>query len=275
MKGWWLATMETISSLSNLKGRNGLITGAGGALGRVIAETLAELGADLILVDKPQVDLESIALELSQRWGVGVKKFYVDLEIQSQRVDLISKINTSEDSLSILINNAAFVGTTELTGWSVGFEKQSLDSWRSALEVNLISVFDICQGLFPILNKSLGSNIVNIASIYGTYAPDWRLYKGTQMGNPAAYAVSKAGLIQLTRWLSTTIAPKVRVNAVSPGGIFRNQAPEFVSRYESRTPLERMASEDDLRGAIAYLTSDLSKYVTGQVISVDGGWGIW
>ena len=95
------------------------------------------------------------------------------------------------------------------------------------------------------------------------------------MGNPAAYAASKGGLLQLTRWLATTLAPDVRVNAVSPGGIFRGQPQAFVERYTSRTPLGRMASEHDLRGAIAYLASDLSSYVTGQNLAVDGGWGVW
>ena len=95
------------------------------------------------------------------------------------------------------------------------------------------------------------------------------------MGNPAAYSVSKGVLIQLTRWLSTTIAPDVRVNTVSPGGVFRNQPEQFVSKYEERTPLGRMATEEDFKGIIAYLASDLSKYVTGQNINIDGGWSAW
>jgi len=95
------------------------------------------------------------------------------------------------------------------------------------------------------------------------------------MANPAAYAASKGGLLQLTRWLATTLAPKIRVNAISPGGIARNQPSSFVERYEARTPLGRMATEDDFRGAIAYLASDMSAYVTGQNLRVDGGWGSW
>jgi NAD(P)-dependent dehydrogenase (short-subunit alcohol dehydrogenase family) len=95
------------------------------------------------------------------------------------------------------------------------------------------------------------------------------------MGNPAAYSASKSGLIGLTRWLATTIAPDVRVNAISPGGIYRNQPENFVKKYSDRTPLKRMATEDDFRGVIAFLASDMSKYVTGQVIEVDGGWGVW
>ena len=95
------------------------------------------------------------------------------------------------------------------------------------------------------------------------------------MGNPAAYAASKGGVIQLTRWLSTTLAPEIRVNAISPGGVFRDQPDIFVKKYERRTPLQRMAYEDDFRGAVVFLASDMSKYITGQVLSVDGGWGVW
>ena len=127
----------------------------------------------------------------------------------------------------------------------------------------------------PLLKESAGGCIINIASIYGSYGPDHSLYAGTEMGTPAAYAASKGGLIQLTRWLATTLGPGVRVNTVSPGGVFRNQPEVFVQRYRERTPLARMATEDDFRGAIAYLASDLSAYVTGQNLAVDGGWGVW
>ena len=114
-----------------------------------------------------------------------------------------------------------------------------------------------------------------MGSIYGTYGPDWGLYRQTRMGNPAAYAASKGGLLQLTRWLATTLAPQIRVNSISPGGIYRKQPKAFVNRYNARTPLARLATEDDVRGAVAYLASDLSRYVTGQNLSVDGGWGVW
>jgi NAD(P)-dependent dehydrogenase (short-subunit alcohol dehydrogenase family) len=121
----------------------------------------------------------------------------------------------------------------------------------------------------------VGANIINIGSIYGELGPDWSLYEGTSMANPAAYSASKGGLIQLTRWLATTLAPNIRVNAISPGGIFRNQPDVFVKRYEGRTPLARMATENDFRGAVAYLASDMSSYVTGKNMMVDGGWGEW
>lgn len=259
----------------NLKGRRALITGATGGLGKVLADTLAELGADLVLVDLPGSDIENLRTTLLERWDVKVQHRFCDLEQQEQRTELIGWLKNGGERLNILINNAAFVGASKLTGWAVPFEDQTVDTWRRALEVNLTAVFDLCQGLTPLLKAAEGANIINIASIHGMYGPDWALYEGTSMSNPAAYGASKGALIQFTRWLATTIAPSVRVNAISPGGVFRNQPEAFVQRYEAKTPLGRMATEDDFRGAAAYLASDLAKYVTGQNFAVDGGWGIW
>lgn len=267
--------MTSILELSNLTGRNAIITGATGGLGRIFAQTLNGLGADLILVDLPGSDFEAVTSTFDPSIGASIETYFCDLEIQSERTGLISKLINSGKDLNILVNNAAFMGTSDLSGWSVPFEEQSIETWRRALEVNLTAVFDLCQGFYPLLKKSTGASIVNIASIYGMYGPDWRLYEGTSLSNPSAYGASKGGLIQLTRWLATTIAPEVRVNAISPGGVFRNQPGEFVNRYEAKVPLRRMATEEDFRGAIAFLASDLSKYVTGQILSVDGGWGAW
>lgn len=267
--------MSTIKELMNLTGRRALITGATGGLGKVMADTLAELGADLVLVDRLESNFETLCTTLSERLGVNVDYYYCDLELQEQRTELIEGLKSGGKGLNILINNAAFVGTSDLQGWAVPFEEQTVETWRRALEVNLTAIFELCQGLTPLLKAADGASIINIASIYGIYGPDWSLYEGTSMSNPAAYGVSKGGLIQFTRWLATTIAPSVRVNAISPGGVFRNQPEAFVERYVEKTPLGRMATEDDFRGVVAYLVSDMSKYVTGQNIAVDGGWGVW
>jgi len=267
--------VTTIAKLKNLKGRQALITGAAGGIGRVIAQTLAELGADLLLVDLPGAQYGTIVQEIKQNWGVKVWILDCDLELQGDRDRLIEAVLQQDNGLDVLVNNAAFVGASGLQGWCTDFEQQSVETWRRALEVNLTSVFDLCKGFTPLLKQSKGGSIINIASIYGLYGPDYSLYEGTEMGNPAAYAASKGGLIQLTRWLATTLAPQVRVNTISPGGVLRNQSKVFIDRYESRTPLGRMGVEDDFRGAIAYLSSDLSGYVTGHNLKVDGGWGIW
>ena len=267
--------MTTLRELSNLKGRQALVTGAAGGLGQIFVETLAELGADLILVDLDGTDLDYLAKRVVKDWGVSVKNVYCDLEIQDQRSDLVRQVTTSNSDLNILVNNAALVGSSDLEGWSVPFEKQSIDTWRRATEINLTAVFDLCQGLLPLMKNAMGANIVNIASIYGSYGPDWSLYEDTEMGNPAAYAATKGGLIQFTRWLATTISPAVRVNAISPGGVLRNQPKSFQNRYESKVPMARMALEQDFKGALAFLSTDLSAYVTGHILEVNGGWGAW
>jgi NAD(P)-dependent dehydrogenase (short-subunit alcohol dehydrogenase family) len=266
--------MAKLNVLMRLNGRRALITGAGGGLGFAIANTLAELGADLILLDRPESRLAELAAKIRTDWGVDSYVRNCDLESQYERDGLIAEM-LQEGSLDIIINNAAFVGTSGLKGWSVPFEQQLIETWRRALEVNLTAAFHLCQGLAPLLCSSGHGSIINIASIYGEYGPDWRLYEGTSMSNPAAYAVSKGGLLQLTRWLATTMAPEVRVNAISPGGIARGQDEAFVSRYRARTPLGRMATEDDFLGAVAFFASDMSAYVTGQNLLIDGGWGVW
>jgi NAD(P)-dependent dehydrogenase (short-subunit alcohol dehydrogenase family) len=267
--------MTTLQQLMTLSGRRVLITGANGYLGRVMTETLAELGADLILLDRPGTDFAPLENELAEKWKVKILKLTYDLEVQDDRNALIARVKSDGLGLDCLINNAAFVGSANLQGWVAPFEEQTIDTWRRAIEVNLTAAFHLSQAMAPELRASKGGNIINIASIYGEYGPDMGLYEGTAMGNPAAYAASKGGLLQLTRWLATTMAPHVRVNAISPGGVFRNQPAQFVERYVSKTPLRRMATEDDFRGAVAYLATNMSSYVTGQTMRVDGGWGVW
>lgn len=267
--------MTTIAKLMNMKGRKALITGAAGNIGQVMAQTLAELGADLLLVDRPGVDYGALIQQLEYDWGVCVQTIECDLEVQANRDFLIESIQQQQGGLDVLINNAAFVGVAKAQGWGTDFERQTVEGWRRALEVNLTAAFDLSKGLSSLLKQSKGGSIINVASIYGVYGPDNRIYEGTTMGNTAAYAASKGGLIQLSRWLATTLAPHIRANTISPGGVFRDQPEIFVRRYEERTPLARMAKEDDFCGAIAYLASDMSRYVTGHNLVVDGGWGIW
>ena len=264
-----------IKNLMNLEGRRAVVTGALGGLGTIIAETLAELGCDLVLVDHKQDDLDSLANRISENFGVVTERALCDLEQQDQRSELIESLLSDQKELNILINNAALVGSLNLPGWNTPFLEQSVETWRRAMEVNLLAPFELCQGLCPVMKNSRGASIINITSIYGQFGPDWRMYENTNMNNPAAYGASKGGLIQLTKWLATTLAPDVRVNSISPGGIFNGQPEIFVDSYSSRTPLRRMATYDDFRGAVAFLATDMAEYVTGQVMNIDGGWGVW
>ena len=257
------------------KSRVIIITGASGHLGEMAAEEFKKLNYKLILVDKKLSQLKLLEKKISKDGFENVEIFKCDLESQISREDLIKKIKKKYSAIDVLLNNAAFVGTTKLSGWNEVFEKQSISTWKRAIEVNLTAPFHLSQGLYQLMSKGKSSSIINIISTYGFLGPNWDLYKGTKMGNPAAYAASKGGLLQLTRWLSTTLAPKIRVNSISPGGIFRNQNKKFVQRYIERTPMKRMASENDILGAITYLSSEESNYVTGQNIIVDGGWSAW
>ena len=252
-----------INELLSLKNKYSLVTGGAGHLGQVIVKTLVDLGAHVTSADL--VTLPDLEQE---------KYLKVDLMNEIEVRNLPIQACSPDGCLDILINCAAFVGTSRLKGWAVPFEQQSSDTWRKAFEVNLNSVFNLTQAAVPFLKKSSVASVINIASIYGICGPDMSLYEGTNMGNPSAYATSKAGLIQFTRWCSTTLAP-IRFNCITPGGIFRQQPDFFVKKYCAKVPLNRMATEDDFSGAIAYLASNMSNYVTGHNLVVDGGFSVW
>jgi NAD(P)-dependent dehydrogenase (short-subunit alcohol dehydrogenase family) len=267
--------MRTVKQMSDMSGRLALITGGAGFLGRAMASALAEHGCGVVLVDRDEAALQDAALILERDGAPMVATLVADLEGEAARDRLIAQFSETYGRLNVLINNAGFVGDSRLSGWAVPFEAQSVATFRRALDVNLAAPFHLAQGLAPLLRASGNGAIINIGSIYGTLGPDQRLYEGTSMGNPAGYAGSKGGLIQLTRWLATTLAPDIRVNSISPGGIARGQADSFVERYVARTPLGRMGSEEDFKGITLLLASDLSAWMSGQNIMVDGGWTAW
>jgi len=267
--------MAKIDALMRMDDQSVVITGGNGHLGRAIAETLVELGAHIILIDRPNSDFRQIQSILKKVNPIDHEMIECDIEDDRQRSVAIDHIMESGGQIGCLINAAAFTGDTSLEGWTSPFETQSLITWRRALEVNLTAAFHFSQGLTPALRLAGDGNIINITSIYGEFGPNWDLYSGTNMGNPAAYSASKGGLCQLSRWLSTTLAPDIRVNSISPGGIFRGQPAAFVRSYNQKTPLKRMAAEEDLIGAVTYLATKMSRYVTGQTLRVDGGWSAW
>ena len=261
-----------INNLFSLKGRLALVTGAFGYLGEKISETLALQGADIVLMDRLKNSTNLKKLHKMKKKFPNQKFYYysIDFSKKKQRSKMIKSLKKFKN-LSIVINNAAF--TDGRPGYVEPFLKQTMDAWDYCIDVSLTTVFEICKELAPILKRNKNSSIINISSIYGVYGPDWSIYRGTKMSNPAAYSVAKSGLIQLTKWLSKTIGPETRVNAISPGGIFRNQPKKFVKAYIKKTALNRMAKESDFVGIIAFLSSDASSYITGQNIIVDGGWG--
>jgi NAD(P)-dependent dehydrogenase (short-subunit alcohol dehydrogenase family) len=261
---------RTIAELWSLAGRTALVTGGTGHIGRVICDALIELGATVSVAD---VNAEACAAAVRDGWANSA--FPVDLRDGVATRAIVSQVVDLHGRLDILVHCAAYVGTNQRAGWAVPFAEQSSEAWSEAMQVNLTSAFELSQEAAPHLATSGRGSIVFISSIYGMVGPNYSLYEGTTMANPAAYGASKAGLLQLARYLATTLAPSVRVNSITPGGVWRNQPLEFVARYVGQTPLARMAKEEDFMGAIAYLASDLSSYVTGHNLVVDGGWTTW
>lgn len=266
---------KPLKELMSLKGRVALITGGAGHIGSAIADGFAELGARVAIADLSAEKSDEVAAAIAKRWSGKAKGFSVDLENTEQTAALPAKVGKEFGCLDILVNCAALVGANDLKGWNVPFAEQSVETWRRAMEVNLTAPFVLAQAATDLLRDSGHGSIINVSSIYGITGPDWRLYDGTKLGNPAAYAASKGGLVQLTRWLATTLAPDIRVNAIAPGGIERNTLEPFRSRYLARTPLGRMGREEDIKGSVAFFASDLSAYITGQVVAIDGGWTAW
>jgi len=253
-------TRRTLRELGDLSGRGALVAGGAGHVGRAVVEALSEAGARVLVCDR---DAEAPA---------GIR---CDLGDEAAARRAVLEAVERLGGLDVLVHSAALVGTSELEGWAVPFPEQSVSAWDAALRINLTSAFVLAQEAREALAASGHGSVVLVGSTYGLVAPDFGLYEGTAMGNPAAYGVSKAGLVQLTRYLATALAPDVRVNALSPGGIERGQPDAFRERYRARTPLRRLATEEDVKGAVLFLASDLSAYVTGHNLVVDGGWTAW
>jgi len=267
--------MKSLRELADLRGRVAVVTGGAGHIGAVLSEALAELGCAIALLDLEQDATNKAAQDVRDKFGVETFALAIDLSDEQAVRSVSSQILNRFGRLDILVNCAAMVGTSDLKGWVTPFSEQSSEAWRLAIEINLTAPFVLTQACAEALSASGHGSVINIASIYGMAGPDMSLYENTGLGNPAAYAASKGGLLQLTRWLATVLAPSVRVNAVTAGGVWRNQAETFTERYAARTPLKRMATEEDLKGAVGYLASDLSSYVTGHNLVVDGGWTVW
>lgn len=170
-----------------------------------------------------------------------------------------------------MINNA-YPRTDD---WGLKFEDIPPSSWRANVDLHMNGYCLCCQKAAEQMKKQGAGSIINIGSIYGIVGPDFSIYEGTSMTMPAAYAVIKGGIIQFTRYLASYYgASGVRVNSISPGGVFDGQDSAFVEKYSAKVPLGRMAEPDDISGAVLFLASDASKYITGHNLVVDGGWSV-
>ncbi len=258
----------------NFKNKTALITGGCGFIGTATAKQLSQLGCNIILIDIDKVKLNKLKIALQKKTNVKVNILEADFSDNNSTNRVYNYLAKNYKKLDIMINAIGMVGTNQIMGWNTSFDKQKVEPWKNSIQINLTSIFFLIQKIYKLMNKSKNPAIINISSIYGVHAPDWEIYKGTSINNPAAYSISKAGVVHMTKWLASTLAPKIRVNCISPGGLLRNQPKKFIKKYEAKTLLNRMASEEDIVKPILFLASDMSSYITGQNIIVDGGWTI-
>ncbi len=266
-------TVRSIKEMMDLKGRVAVITGGAGHIALAFAESLAEAGASLVLLDVGQARLESRTADLMRRFGCKVTHAVADVANPEMVNQALSRAEAEHGSIDILMNNAAYPPDDRPDPFDVA--AQSVERWERNIQVMLTGTLVTTQACVPAMRRAGSGTIINVSSTYGLVGPDPAMYLGTEIGNPGYYAAAKGGIVQLTRYWATMLAPVIRVNCIAPGGVSRNQPEIFVERYGTRTPLKRMATEEDFKGAALFLASDMSAYVTGQVLPVDGGWTAW
>jgi NAD(P)-dependent dehydrogenase (short-subunit alcohol dehydrogenase family) len=262
----------------NLEGTVSIVTGAAGLLGREHCRALAEAGSTVVAADLDANVAESHAHELGLASAIGL-----DVTNPGSVASMCEVVMQQYGRIDVFVNNAAvndMVENPALAAELSRFENYPLSLWKRVMDVNVTGVFLCCQHVAPIMAEQGRGSIINIASTYGVVAPDQSIYRTPDGQQPfyksAAYPTSKGAVVMLTKFLATYYGNKgVRVNALSPGGVENGQADHFVANYSAKTPLGRMARPTDYRGALVFLASEASAYVTGLNLLVDGGWTAW
>lgn len=243
----------------DLTGKTIVVTGGSGLLGSAFVQAIRAAGGRAVNADINEVT------DLDQG------KLHLDITQEASVDAALQAITDQGWSLDGWVNNA-YPRTKD---WGAKFEDIPLESWRRNVDMHLNGYFLCCQRVLEVMKRQGSGSLVNLGSIYGVLGPDFSVYAGTQMTMPAGYAAIKGGLVNLTRYLAAYYGPHgVRVNCLSPGGIFDNQPERFVAAYESKTPLRRMGAPGDIAPPLVFLLSDAAAYVTGQNLMVDGGWGV-
>jgi len=278
--------MSTLPDLFKLDQRVAVVTGGAGLLGAEFCQTLAAAGAHVVIADINLDAARTVAAQIDQRLNPN-RTTQPALAIQTDVTDaasvksMVAKTLEVYGRLDILVNSAVLDPKFDPQHGqhTNSFEEFPLAAWKQALDVNLTGMFLCCQAAVrPMLAQQSGV-IINLSSIYGLAAPDQRLYQRPghpPQYKPVYYSVSKAGVIGLTRYLAAYYAGKnIRVNTLTPGGVYNGHDEEFVQAYAARAILGRMAAKNDMNGALLFLASDASAYMTGSNLVVDGGWTAW
>lgn len=266
--------------LFDLTGKVAVVTGGVGLLGRRFCEALADHGAAVAVVDLDAEIANAFAEDLAKRFGVAAVGLACDVADPEQVRAMADAAEARLGPVSVLHNNAATKGRS-LDAFFEPAEVFDLDAWREIMATNLDGAFLVAREIGGRMASRGGGSIIQTSSIYGVLGPDQRIYEGSQyqgrpINTPAVYSASKAGIVGLTRYFAAYWGEKgVRVNTLTPGGVSSGQNAVFEQAYSRRIPLGRMADAEDMVGALVFLASDASRYVTGQNLMVDGGLSAW
>ena len=255
-----------VIDLFSLKEKVILITGGEGKYGRCLTEALAEAGGKVITASPFLEEGQKVAAQFREK-GLEVTACFVDQADHDSVIKLKNDIKNEYGRLNVLVNCAV---ARPMKGY-----KAPLEQWKLSMDVNATGLLDITREMAELIEEAGGGTIVNIASMMGMFGPDLSNYEGLPdnwKDQPPDYFFHKGGMLTLTRYLAKILGDKnIRVNAISPGGIFAGQPQRFVDNYTKKVPLGRLANNDDIKGVVVFLASEASSYITGENILMDGG----
>lgn len=274
--------MPNIHELFDLTGRTALVTGGAGLLGRQFTQTLAEAGARVVVAD---ISTDGAAAQAEALKNQGFEAIAAQADITDpQSVNAMVAAGVDRwGRLDVLVNSAAWdpkfdPGSADAQGANA-FETYPLEQWNEAVNINLTGTFLACQAAARVMKDQGAGSIINICSTYGLAGPDQRIYERPgepPRFKPVFYTVTKAGVLGLTKYIATYYAgTNVRCNALTPGGVYNDHDETFTKAYSYRTVMGRMAEKHEMNGALLFLASDASSYMTGGNVVVDGGWTAW
>ena len=253
-----------VKKLFDIEGKVGVVTGGSGLYGKCIVEGLCEAGAEVIIASRNLENCKKTA-NFYKTKGYQTYAYSLDLSSHQSILSFTKRVFGDFKKIDFLINNSVLRPMERY--------EDDIENWRKSMEVNATGLFDITRLFIEKMIPQRKGVILNISSMQGMVGPDFTLYEGTDMGVPPDYFFHKAGMINLTRYFASSFGKyNIRVNSISPGGFFNNQLKEFVKRYNKRTFLGRMANKDDIKGAVVFLLSDASGYITGANLVIDGGY---
>lgn len=260
---------QTLDSVYDISGRVIVVTGACGLIGRAIVKAFHERGARLVLVDTFETEPEKFAAAIGGE-TIGVVANVADARSVS---DIVHQTLGRFSRVDVLVNNHQYKPVGFLEAKAETFPEEL---WNQIIDVNLKGTFLTCRDFGSVMLEQGNGSIINFASTYGVVSSNPSLYTGNSLGNPVAYSASKGGVIMLTKYLAVYWASHgVRVNCISPHGVWNNHEREFEERYNNFSPMGRMMQPDEIVGPAVYLASDASSYTTGANLLCEGGWTAW